>query len=368
MNTVPGTAARKQREAGVHDERARLYADMDPANLTPLWESLHALVPRSPKSPCVPALWRYDEVRPFLQRAGEVITAEEAVRRVLILENPGMRGQSAITPSLYAGLQLILPGEIAPSHRHVQTALRFVVEGSGAFTAVNGERTTMHPGDFIITPSWTFHDHGNDAQNPVVWLDGLDIPTVRLLDAGFMEEFEAKQQPVQRSEGTNFARFGANMAPMPGDPFADPHGATSPLFAYPYDRSRDALERLGRDAPIDAWQGTKLRYLNPATGGWPMPTIGAYLQRLPAGFRGKAWRQTDGIVFSVVEGRGRATIEHEIDGTAQTTVLEFGPRDHFVVPSWHRCRLSADDTVVLFGFSDRPIHEALAVHREERLD
>ncbi|HQY27411.1 MAG TPA: cupin domain-containing protein, partial [Burkholderiaceae bacterium] len=136
---------------------------MDPANLTPLWESLHALVPRQPRSPCVPALWRYDEVRPFLMRSGELITAEEAVRRVLILENPGLRGQSAITQTLYAGLQLILPNEVAPSHRHTQTALRFVVEGEGAFTAVNGERTTMHPGDFIITPSWTWHDHGNES-------------------------------------------------------------------------------------------------------------------------------------------------------------------------------------------------------------
>ncbi len=355
----------------LREARARLYQDMRGSHLTPLWESLHALVPRSPASPCVPAFWRYDDVRPFLKRAGEAITAEEAVRRVLILENPGLPGQSAITQSLYAGLQLILPGEVAPSHRHVQTALRFVVEGSGAFTAVNGERTTMHPGDFIITPSWTFHDHGNESDQPVVWLDGLDIPTVRLLDTGFAEDFGAPQQPVERSEGTNLARFGENLAPMPGDPHASPHGATSPLFAYPYARSRAALERLARDAPIDAWHGTKMRYVNPATGGWPMPTIGAFLQRLPAGFEGRPWRQTDGIVYSVVEGRGRATIERPrgaSSGDEAPVVFEFGPRDHFVVPSWHRCRLSASEDTVLFSFSDRPIHEALAMHREERLD
>lgn len=352
----------------VTQERARLYADMAPEHLTPLWESLHALVPRSPRSPCVPALWRYDVVRPFLMRAGDAITAEEAVRRVLVLENPGLPGQSAITQTLYAGLQLILPGEVAPSHRHVQTALRFIVEGSGAFTAVNGERTTMHPGDFIITPSWTFHDHGNESENAVIWLDGLDIPAIRTLDAGFAEDFGARQQPVQRSEGSNFARFGANMAPMPGDAHARPHGATSPLFAYPYARSREALERLRCDAPIDAWQGTKLRYLNPATGGWPMPTIAAFMQMLPAGFEGKPWRQTDGIVYSVVEGRGHATIERDVDGSVQRTQIEFGPRDHFVVPSWHRCRLFASGETILFSFSDRPIHEALAVHREERLE
>lgn len=94
-------------------------------------------------------------------QAGAVITAEEAVRRVLVLENPGPPGKSSTTPNLYAGLQLILRGEIAPSHRHTQSALRFVIEGKGAWTAVNGEQTTMHPGDFIITPSWTWHDHGS---------------------------------------------------------------------------------------------------------------------------------------------------------------------------------------------------------------
>ncbi|MBN9461325.1 MAG: gentisate 1,2-dioxygenase [Burkholderiales bacterium] len=348
--------------------RARLYADMDPANLTPLWESLHALVPRQPRSPSVPALWRYDEVRPFLMRAGEVITAEEAIRRVLILENPGLRGQSAITQSLYAGLQLILPGEVAPSHRHTATALRFVVEGEGAFTAVNGERTTMRPGDFIITPSWTWHDHGNESDQPVVWLDALDIPTLRLLDAGFAEDYGAAQQPVLRSEGSNFARFGSNMAPMAHDAETDPHGATSPLFCYPYARSREALARLRRDAPVDPWDGVKLRYVNPATGGWPTPTLATFLQLLPAGFEGKAWRQTDGAVFSVVEGRGRAVIERDVDGQVHRSVFEFGPRDHFVVPSWHCCRLAASEDTVLFSFSDRPIHSALGVLRQERLD
>ncbi len=356
---------RTEPDARVRDARARLYAEMRPVHLAPLWESLHALVPKSPMSPCVPALWRYDEVRPFLARAADAITAEEAVRRVLILENPGIAGQSAITQSLYAGLQLILPGEVAPGHRHVQTALRFVVEGSGAFTAVNGERTTMHPGDFIITPSWTFHDHGNESNDAVVWLDGLDIPIVRLLDAGFGEDFGAAQQPVERTEGTNLARFGENLAPMPNDPAGRPHGTTSPLFAYPYARSRAALERLRRDAPVDAWQGTKMRYVNPATGGWPMPTIAAFLQWLPAGFDGAPWRQTDGIVYSVVEGRGRATIERP--GEREAVVFEFGPRDHFVVPSWHACRLSASEECVLFSFSDRPVHEALGMHREEKL-
>jgi gentisate 1,2-dioxygenase len=344
----------------MNDQRQQLYRDMDPHHLTPLWEVLHALVPREPRTPCVPALWRYDEVRPFLKRAGEAITAEEAVRRVLILENPALRGQSAVTQSLYAGLQLILPGEVAPSHRHTQSALRFIVEGSGAYTAVDGERTTMHPGDFIITPSWTWHDHGNEAAEPVVWLDGLDIPMIRFFDAGFAQNDTRKSQDVSRPEGTSFARYGHNMAPVRG---SSPYGPTSPIFSYPYERSREALEALERSAPIDPHDGVKLRYTHPLTGGWPMPTIGAFLQKLPAGFRGQGCRQTDGAVFSVVEGEGSVTVG---EGEAQRT-FSFGPRDHFVIPSWHTARLSSESGCVLFSFSDRPVHEALGIHHEERL-
>src|SRR5687768_1959681 len=198
--------------------RQQLYGDMHPHNLTPLWEVLHALVPPKPGTPCVPALWKYDEVRPFLMRAGEAITAEEAVRRVLILENPALRGQSAITQSLYAGLQLILPGEVAPSHRHTQSALRFIVEGSGAYTAVDGERTMMQPGDFIITPSWTWHDHGNPGKEPVVWMDGLDIRIVQTFGAQFHQVFPQEVQPVSRSEGAASARFGSGLVPLGATP------------------------------------------------------------------------------------------------------------------------------------------------------
>lgn len=340
--------------------RQSLYRDMSPLNLTPLWEVLHALVPPQPQSPCVPALWTYEELRPCLKRAGELITAEEAVRRVLILENPALRGQSAITQSLYAGLQLILPGEVAPSHRHTQSALRFIVEGSGAYTAVDGERTTMHPGDFIITPSWTWHDHGNEVDEPVVWLDGLDIPMVRFFDAGFAENGAARSQAVSRPEGASFARYGHNMAPVRGDA---PFGAASPIFSYPYERSREALHQLERSAPLDAWDGWKLRYINPLTGGTPMPTIQPFLQRLPVGFEVQPSRQTDGAVYSVVEGAGTAYITSP-QGTVR---FDFQARDHFVVPSWQMLRLQSDAGCVLFSFTDRPVQQALGIHKEERL-
>src|SRR5512140_577096 len=256
--------------------RQQLYREMDPLNLTPLWEVLHALVPPQPTTPCVPALWSYDAVRPFLMRAGEAITAEEAVRRVLILENPALRGQSAVTQSLYAGLQLILPGEVAPSHRHTQTALRFVVDGEGAYTAVDGERTTMHPGDFIITPSGSWHDHGNPGDEPVIWMDGLDIPLIRQLDAGFAERYPQETQPVSRDEGDALLRYGTNMVPLD----YEPQSLTSPLFAYPYARSRDVLEKLRRANEWHPAHGLKMQYVNPVTGGFPMPTIAAFIQLL----------------------------------------------------------------------------------------
>jgi gentisate 1,2-dioxygenase len=361
MDTVTTGKRAADPAAALADTRRRFYDDISRHNLTPLWEVLHALVPKAPATPCVPAHWRWADVRPHLLRSGEIISAEEAVRRVLILENPALRGQSCITQSLYAGLQLILPGEVAPSHRHSQSALRFIVDGRGAYTAVDGERTTMEPGDFIITPSWTWHDHGHEDAGPVVWLDGLDIPLVRFLDAGFAENFPEAVQPVLRPEGTNAARWGANMAPLR---HAAPHGATSPVFSYPYARSREALERLARGAPVDPWDGIKLRYVNPATGGWPMPTMATFLQLLPKGFASKPSRQTDGAVYSVVEGMGRATI----DAGASRVVFDFGPKDHFVVPSWHTLELEAQTECVLFSFSDRPVHAALGLWREERLE
>ena len=353
---------------GAAAARKDFYNAIAAHSMTPLWEVLHALVPPSPSTPCHPALWKYADVYPYLMQSGKLITAQEAVRRVLILENPGLRGQSCITQSLYAGLQVIMPGEVAPSHRHTQSALRFVVEGHGAFTAVDGERTQMKPGDFIITPSWTWHDHGHvgavESDAPVVWLDGLDIPMLRFFDAGFAENGTAKQQAVTKPEGISTHRYGANMLPVRFDAQRNaPFGNTSPIFSYPYERTRETLHQLEAHADIDAWDGTKLRYVNPATGGSPMPTMATFMQRLPGGFAGKPYRQTDGAVFSVVEGAGAV----EISRGDQAWTFEFGPRDHFVIPSWHTAQLRSAPGCVLFSFSDRPVHQALGIHREERL-
>jgi gentisate 1,2-dioxygenase len=335
--------------------RQDLYKRMDRHNTAPLWEVLHALIPNEPLTPCKPYLWKYKDVRPYITEAGKLITAKEAIRRVLVLENPGMRGESCITQSLYAGLQLILPGEIAPSHRHSQSALRFIVEGSGAYTAVDGERTSMKPGDFIITPSWTWHDHGNPGNEPVVWMDGLDIRIVQLFAAQFHEVYPEEVQPVTRSEGAATARYGSGLAPLGA---VAPFGKTSPIFNYPYDRSREALDLLARDQEADPCHGWKMQFTNPLTGGHAMPTIAAFIQLLPAKFKSQPYRSTDGTVYSVVEGGGKVTIGSES--------YAFEPRDTFVVPSWTPVRFEAAGETVLFSFSDRPGQDAMGLFREKR--
>lgn len=340
-------------------QRADYYGRIGTHHLTPLWEVLGALVPPQPKPSVVPHLWRYREVREQVMEAGRLISAEEAERRVLILENPALRGQSCITQSLYAGLQLIMPGEVAPAHRHTQSALRLVLDGEGAYTAVDGERTTMRRGDFIITPAWTWHDHGNLGNEPVVWLDGLDIPIVRFLDAGFAERSEQTSQTPLRPEGDALARYGANMVPLDYAPRpADP----TRVFVYPFERTLASLLAISKGVP-DAHHGFKLRYVNPATGASPMPTIGAFAQRLPAGFETRGARSTDGTVHVCLEGGGEARLA----GPSGERTWRFEPNDVFVVPSWHTLQLRADHDSVLFSFSDRPVQRALGLWREERL-
>ena len=332
--------------------RQQFYDRINGGNCTPLWEVLHTLIPKEPNTPCKPYLWKWTEVWPWIQEAGKLITAQEAERRVLVLENPGLRGRSRITHSLYAGLQLILPGEIAPTHRHSQSALRFVLYGSGAYTAVNGEKVTMNVGDFVITPSWTFHDHGNPSNEPMVWMDGLDVPLVEYLDAQFLERAPESMQRIHGTQGENFAQFGNTMKPVE----YQAKSRTSPLFWYPYERTREALDTLLADKHAHPCWGYKLQYTNPVTGGWAMPTMGTYMQLLPAGFKGAEYRSTDSTVYAAVEGRGRCVIRGE--------AFEFGPRDVFVCPSWMPYRFEIADQAVLFSFSDRPVQQALDLWRE----
>ena len=318
-------------------ERQEFYGRLERQNTAPLWEVLNRLVTPQPQPNTVPAHWRWADLRPLLLEAGRIITAKEAERRVLVLENPGLRNnpayKSQITQSLYAGIQCITPGEIAPSHRHVAAALRFVMEGEGAYTAVDGERVIMRPGDFILTPSWTIHDHGNAGPEPVLWLDGLDIPIVNTFDTSF-----AEHQP--------------QTAPPAG---TESSGARS--FSYPYAQWRAKLGDLQQSRSSHPCHGFKLQYLDAVTGASPMPTIAAFLQLLPRGFNGASYRSTDATVFCAVEGRGQSRVGDQ--------TVEWETHDVFVAPSWTPVSHSAPGEAVLFSFSDRPAQQALGLWREE---
>jgi gentisate 1,2-dioxygenase len=336
-------------------EREAFYERIGQKNLAPLWTSLNDLITPEPRSKCVPAHWRFADVRAAMMEAGGIITAKEAERRVLVLENPGLRGQSKVTTDLYAGVQLVLPGEVAPAHRHAQTALRFVLEGGGAHTSVNGERTLMNEGDFIITPPMAWHDHGNESDRPIFWLDGLDIPVVQFVDASFAEHLGEDEQSITRPTGDSDVRYGANLLPVDHRPA----GGTSPIFNYPYVRTREALERMRRANAWDPCHGLKMRYVNPNNGKYAMATMATFTQLLPKGFSTEPYRSTDATVFVPIEGRGRSRIGGDV-------VVEWGKRDIFVVPSWHHVQHEADEDSVLFSLSDRPIQEALYLFREDR--
>ena len=334
------------------DPLREFSAEISPLNLSPLWERTVKL---TPGSSCVPAIWHYAEMRPLLDRAAELITKKQADRRVLVMENPSLRGTSYITHSLYAGLQIILPGEIAPSHRHTPSALRFVMQGEGAYTAVDGEKIPMRPGDFVVTPSWAWHDHGNLGDAPVVWMDGLDTPFASFFGANFRENYPEDSSPASRAIGTNANPHGANMLPLE----YRANGENAPLLIYAFKRTRDALQGLAHSATPHPAHGHKFRYANPANGGHPFATMAAFMQMLPEKFRGALYRSTDGTVFNVAEGECRV----EMGGRMQ----ELKPHDVFVVPPWEPYRFEADMDCLLFSFSDRAAQEALGFWREQML-
>lgn len=345
----------------IEAQRQSFYEELKPHNLAPLWEVLHGLVTPTPTTPAVPAKWSYGPARDYLLRAGDLISAEEAERRVLILENPAMPGQSRITRTLYAGLQLILPGEAAPVHRHTQSALRFVMQGSGAFTAVNGEKAVMQRFDLVLTPSLYWHDHGNQTDEPMIWLDGLDIPLIQSLDASFAEGMGSGDgsnvQAEVRPAGDTVARYGSNMRPVANTTAAVTEGP-QPLFHYPYSEWRASLAKTAAASAPDPHFGVRMEFINPATAGSVMATISAFAQLIPEAMATKPVQSTDGAIYVVCEGAGTAWIDdHEY------TLAE---DDIFVVPAWSTCRFEASAELVLFSFSDKAVQEKLNLWREAR--
>ncbi len=177
----PGNG-KPDRKHNIEAMREAYYQRIAKHDMTPLWKVMSSIITDEPATRCVPVIWHYDDVKSLVMEAGGLITAEEAKRRVLILENPALRGQSRVTNTLLAGIQMIMPGEVAPAHRHAASAIRFVLDGEGAYTAVEGEKAFMSPGDFVITANWAPHDHGNSSDKPMLWLDVLDVPTINFFE------------------------------------------------------------------------------------------------------------------------------------------------------------------------------------------
>jgi len=232
------------------------YQDLEAHSLAALWNQGGGGGPE-PRSKAVPFVWHWRDVRPQAMRAAELVGTEQAERRVLLLANPGLPFRAA-TNTLTANIQVVMPGEIARAHRHTAAALRLIIESEGGYTVVNGHRIPMLPGDLVLTPNWTWHDHANDSDSPMIWLDGLDSPLIRMLECGFREEYEAESQPVGAGTDPSFARYGAGGLRPAWEPA--PTAKYSPLWHYPYTQAREALERLAAEGPASPFDGVIMEY------------------------------------------------------------------------------------------------------------
>jgi gentisate 1,2-dioxygenase len=336
-------------EEGFHE---RIHA----GQMYGLWE-LASQMTRHPQPRAVPHMWTASLLAAAIREAGEVMPVGEE-RRALQLFNPGLDGQWATTNTLIAAVQLLLPGEVARAHRHTPTAIRFIMEGDGAYTAVDGERVYMAPGDLILTPSWAWHDHGNETGTPVVWMDGLDVPLVQALNAIFFQLYDQEQVPLSKPSNASAHLHGhASLSPT----WVKERSRSSPLLLYSWQKTWQALEAL-RDTEGDEHDGIALEYTHPQTGRSLLPTMACWIQMLPAGRRLKAHRHTGTAVYYVVQGTG----ETIIDGCR----FAWGKGDIIALPSWalhEHANLSPRDPAVLFSIQDRPVLEALGLYREEAL-
>jgi gentisate 1,2-dioxygenase len=329
--------------------------------LKPLWLVLNDAFTTEPRTEIVPHVWRWSEVRPRILDAGRRISAEEAERRVLLYLNPGLNGRPGATQTLFAGIQLVMPGEIAPTHRHTPSALRVIVEGKHGYTTVSGEKTLMEPGDFVTTPNWAWHDHGNETDEPMLWLDGLDMPFVLALGVMFYQDYgeRAQVQPLVRELDDSQRRYNRGFRPH-ADRFV---GNYSPVLNYRYTDARETLELLARagDATSDE-EGVMIDYVDPLTGGPTLPTIDAHTQLLRPGEHTRAVRDTASRIYHVLEGRGSTLVAG--------VTLDWERGDTFCVPSWawrEHLVPSSGQSAVLFSFDDAPMQKPFGLYRRQSL-
>ena len=333
------------------------YQELQTHSLAPLWNVYGEALIDEPKSKAVPHVWPWKELRPQALRAAELIGPEDAERRVLMLLNPAISGRIATTNTLFSGLQIVLPGEVARAHRHTPAALRFIIDSEGGYTTVDGDRIPMHPGDLVLTPNWTWHDHLNDTDSPMIWLDGLDIPLVHLLESVFFEPYPEDVQPVTHPIDTSLAMYGAG-ALRPS--WESPSSSHSPLMHYPWEQTWASLQRLAPVVEGSPYDGVVLEYTNPTTGGPAFPTMACHVQLLRPGESTKAHRHTASTIYHVVEGQGHSIVDGQ--------QLDWEDKDVFCVPGWtyhEHVNGSTTEPAVLFSFTDAPVLRSLSLLREQ---
>ena len=303
-----------------------------------------------PHSHVMPHLWKWSHIYDGLMRARELVNMEMAERRTLRLSTPGGNGWA--TPTIHMSVQLVRPGEIAKAHRHSLTALRFIVQGNGACTTVEGERFMMSPGDLILTPNWSWHDHFNGTNEDIVWLDGHDGPLVKSLEVNRVQMFESKQQLVEATANFSVYQYGS------ARPYENIVKFSDPPFKYSWDETYRVLRALAASEG-DPYNGVLLRYVNPRNGGPTFRTIGCEIQLLRQREKTGLHRHSSHTIYHAFRGKGRTTVGSD--------VLEWRQGDCFTVPSWewHRHENEANDEAILFSITDRPLKEALGFYWEE---
>jgi gentisate 1,2-dioxygenase len=299
-----------------------------------------------------PYLWQWEPVLDGLLKASETIGIEQAERRAIRLVNPHMP-MNATSHTLQVTFSIVNPGEIARAHRHNMAAIRFVVQGHGAYTAVAGEKFYMDEGDLILTPNWTWHEHHNESEDAIIWLDGLDGPLIQSLNILFFEESPLGEQPITRANGESLSRLGFARRPK-----NDENYQRGVPFRYAWNDTHAALRALG-DGDRDPHDGRILRYINPASGGFTYPTMSCEVQLLKVKETTRSHRHTSTAIYHVFRGEGRTRVGEGY--------LEWKKGDSFVIPlwQWHAHENVANDEAVLFSISDRPVIEALQLYREE---
>ncbi len=332
-------------------------------HLGPLWDAIPALMHKEPTPQAIPYLWKGQTLHKMLMAAKEIFTPERGgERRAIYLQNPGLTyrqpyGWASTTHTLYAAVQLILPGETAPSHRHSQNALRFITNGSGAYTIVQGERIFMEEGDFLITPHGLWHGHGHLGDEPMIWMDALDIPTIYSIGGTFFENYPERIEQPSLPDNYKARRYAGGMV----RPISDRIPQIAPLGSFKWSLTKASLDGLSEFEP-DPFDGYAGEYINPSNGKTANPTIASWMQKLPSGFQSKAHRHTSSNVFHVYKGSGYSIING--------VQFHWSEGDYFVIPNWawHEHTVTSSEDAYLFSVSDIPIMEKFEVQREESLE